>query len=55
MCDGVESFCATCGHEYNEHEEMKPEACDIKDCECESFIEGEYEPDIDEDRMKGVD
>lgn len=23
-------------------------------CKCEKYIEGEYEPDIDEDRMKGI-
>ena len=49
MCEPVPSECATCGHDYQDHEEMKPEACDMKNCDCESFIEGEYEPDYNED------
>ena len=49
MTDGIDETCASCGHRYSEHEYNKPESCDMKDCDCESFIEGEYEPDYDED------
>ena len=54
MCEGgPEQFCATCGHSEEFHVDEDP--CDHVGCECKGYVEGEYEPEIDEDRMKGID
>lgn len=50
MCDGIDEECANCGHPYSMHEDAKPEKCDHVNCDCESFVEGEYEPDYDDFR-----
>lgn len=59
MCEGPRELeCVNCGHTEGAHyDEPKIEdevihACDVlltllKQCECEKFIEGEYEPEND--------
>ena len=51
MCEGgPDQYCATCGHSRQEfHEDDEKESCFHKDCDCEAYVEGEYEPDYDED------
>ena len=50
MCDGVDSSCANCGHEQSMHYDEGKQECDQVNCNCEGFVEGEYEPPYDEDR-----
>jgi len=47
MCEGgPEQFCASCGHSANDHlDEKDNTSCDMKNCCCKKFVEGEYEPD----------
>lgn len=49
MCEGgPEQFCANCGHSEELHfDDEKSEPCDRIGCDCEAYIEGEYEPDFD--------
>ncbi len=51
MCEGgPEQFCANCGHSRSEfHEDDEIEKCDHINCDCTGYVEGEYEPDYDED------
>lgn len=55
MCEGGPvQVCGNCGHFKEHHLEEGDEPCDYKECECPGFVEDEYEPEINEDEMKGL-
>jgi len=58
MCEPFDPMCG-CGHYYSDHNE--DETCDMyanikkkEACTCKKFEEGDFEPEPDEDRMKGI-
>lgn len=54
MCDGPEDApCASCGHMGEMHGGIRggkeTDACGNKDCDCPCWMEGPYEPDMEDD------
>ena len=59
MIDGIPSYCGHCGHELNDHLDDDDliynsdgslySCCNMINCECPSFGEFEYEPDMSDD------
>ena len=54
MLEPIDSRCARCGHVESEHGYVDDSSCGVliyKDnvCDCDAFVEGEYEDDYEED------
>ena len=44
MLEPSDDLCASCGHPASYHIEEEQDQCDHINCDCEKYIEGEYDP-----------